>query len=210
MSLIWVRSSSCCYNHLFIDLSDTIDVSNLNRQFLFRQADVGRTKAETAARFVEKRVKGVKITPFVGKIQDKDEDYYMQFDIVICGLDSVEARRWINAMLVGMFDPDDVGRTLKPLVDGGTEGVANIEVYGSGAMLTMMSRFQRTSSCYPAHYDFMHRMSARYARASSTSSSLHNRHHPASTTALYRVGTSNSMGIRAQRLAVPDSLIESY
>ena len=100
---------------------DTIDVSNLNRQFLFRQADVGKTKAETAARFVEKRVKGVKITPFVGKIQDKDEDYYMQFDIVICGLDSIEARRWINATLVGMVDMNDQ-RSLKPLVDGGTEG----------------------------------------------------------------------------------------
>ena len=110
-------------NHrLFTNLVlDTIDVSNLNRQFLFRQADVGKTKAETAARFVENRVKGVKITPFVGKIQDKDEDYYMQFDIVICGLDSVEARRWINATLVGMVDFDNI-KSLKPLVDGGTEG----------------------------------------------------------------------------------------
>ncbi|KAF2674218.1 hypothetical protein BT63DRAFT_419523 [Microthyrium microscopicum] len=100
---------------------DTIDVSNLNRQFLFRQADVGRHKAEVAAEFVEKRVKGVKITPYCGKIQDKDEDYYMQFGLVICGLDSVEARRWINAMLVGMVDGDNPD-SLKPLIDGGTEG----------------------------------------------------------------------------------------
>ncbi|EON64235.1 ubiquitin-activating enzyme E1 C [Coniosporium apollinis CBS 100218] len=100
---------------------DTIDVSNLNRQFLFRQADVGRPKAEVAAQFVEKRVRGVKITPFCGKIQDKDEDYYMQFGMVICGLDSIEARRWINATLVGMVDNDDAD-TLKPLIDGGTEG----------------------------------------------------------------------------------------
>jgi len=82
---------------------------------------VGKPKAETAARFVEKRVKGVKITPYVGKIQDKDEDYYMQFDLVICGLDSIEARRWINATLVGMVDADNP-RSLKPFVDGGTEG----------------------------------------------------------------------------------------
>lgn len=45
----------------------------------------------------------------------------MQFDIVICGLDSVEARRWINATLVGMVDMEDQ-RSLKPLIDGGTEG----------------------------------------------------------------------------------------
>ncbi|KAH8427381.1 NEDD8-activating protein UBA3 [Aspergillus melleus] len=100
---------------------DTIDISNLNRQFLFRQSDIGKPKAEVAASFVERRVKGVKITPYVGKIQDKDEDYYMQFKIVVCGLDSIEARRWINATLIGMVDPEDP-ESLKPLIDGGTEG----------------------------------------------------------------------------------------
>ncbi|KAA8644106.1 hypothetical protein EYZ11_008428 [Aspergillus tanneri] len=100
---------------------DTIDISNLNRQFLFRQSDIGKPKAEVAASFVERRVKGVKITPYVGKIQDKDEDYYMQFKIIVCGLDSIEARRWINATLIGMVDGDDP-ESLKPLIDGGTEG----------------------------------------------------------------------------------------
>ncbi|GAB7341604.1 hypothetical protein MBLNU457_7809t2 [Dothideomycetes sp. NU457] len=100
---------------------DTIDVSNLNRQFLFRQADVGGSKAEVAAKFVMQRVKGVTINPYCGKIQDKDEDYYMQFNLVICGLDSIEARRWINATLVGMVDMENPD-SLKPLIDGGTEG----------------------------------------------------------------------------------------
>lgn len=100
---------------------DTIDISNLNRQFLFRQSDVGKFKAEVAANFVMNRVKGVAITPHNCKIQDKDEDFYMQFQIVVCGLDSIEARRWINATLVNMVD-EDVEDSLKPLIDGGTEG----------------------------------------------------------------------------------------
>lgn len=45
----------------------------------------------------------------------------MQFNLVICGLDSVEARRWINATLVNMVDSENP-ESLKPLIDGGTEG----------------------------------------------------------------------------------------
>lgn len=104
---------------------DTIDISNLNRQFLFRQSDVGRYKAEVAARFVMRRVRGVTITPHNRRIQDFDQAFYMQFQAVVCGLDSIEARRWINAMLVDLAEngeDDGAGDAIKPLVDGGTEG----------------------------------------------------------------------------------------
>lgn len=58
---------------------------------------------------------------YYGKIQDKDDDYYMQFNLVICGLDSIDARRWMSATLVNLVDPE-VPESLKPLIDGGTEG----------------------------------------------------------------------------------------
>lgn len=117
-------------------------MSNLNRQFLFRESDVGKSKAEVAAAFVERRVNGVQISPFNGKIQDKDEEYYRQFQIVICGLDSIEARRWMNAMLVGMVDEEDP-ESLKPMIDGGTEGF-------KGQARVILPTF---SSCYECQLD---------------------------------------------------------
>lgn len=60
---------------------------------------------------------------YFGKIQDKDDEYYMQFNLVICGLDSVEARRWMNATLVNLVDRENA-ESLKPMIDGGTEGIS--------------------------------------------------------------------------------------
>ncbi|GJE90895.1 NEDD8-activating enzyme E1 catalytic subunit [Phanerochaete sordida] len=128
---------------------DTIDISNLNRQFLFRSKDVGKPKALVAAESIMTRVPGVKITPYYGKIQDKDEDYYMQFNLVICGLDSVEARRWINATLVNMVDPENP-ESLKPLIDGGTEGFK-----GQARVI-----LPTISSCYECSLDMLNKPTA--------------------------------------------------
>uniref|UniRef100_A0A7E4UUT1 NEDD8-activating enzyme E1 catalytic subunit n=1 Tax=Panagrellus redivivus TaxID=6233 RepID=A0A7E4UUT1_PANRE len=105
---------------------DTIDLSNLNRQFLFRNADIGKYKAETAANFVNKRVNGVEVTAHNVPIQDKPLDFYRQFGMIICGLDSITARRWLNTTMVNLVDVDSSGEpdfsTMVPLIDGGTEG----------------------------------------------------------------------------------------
>jgi ubiquitin-activating enzyme E1 C len=105
---------------------DIIDLSNLNRQFLFTQEDVSKPKAEVAARFINGRVVGCVVTPHYAKIQDFDMDFYRQFHIIVCGLDSIVARRWINGMVLSLLRYDDEGEldqtSIIPLIDGGTEG----------------------------------------------------------------------------------------
>lgn len=61
---------------------DTIDPSNLNRQFLFRATDINQPKATTAAAFINKRVAGAQVTGHLGKIQDKGPDFYRQFKVL--------------------------------------------------------------------------------------------------------------------------------
>jgi ubiquitin-activating enzyme E1 C len=109
---------------------DTIDVTNLNRQFLFTPNDIGRPKAEVAAEFINRRVPGVNVIPHFCKIQDKPLDFYSEFNIIVAGLDSIVARRWINCTLVTTVrrsggsdeNPEWDQETIIPLIDGGTEG----------------------------------------------------------------------------------------
>jgi NEDD8-activating enzyme E1 len=56
-----------------------------------------------------------------------DSDFYRSFNLVICGLDSILARRWINGLLLSLLEYDEQTKTLDqstitPLIDGGTEG----------------------------------------------------------------------------------------
>ncbi|KAM7485636.1 hypothetical protein LguiA_001645 [Lonicera macranthoides] len=105
---------------------DRIEVSNLNRQFLFRLEDVGKPKAEVAAKRVMERISGVNIVPHFCRIEDKELDFYNDFLIIVLGLDSIEARSYINAVACSFleYESDDKPReeTIKPMVDGGTEG----------------------------------------------------------------------------------------
>ncbi|KAK4405693.1 NEDD8-activating enzyme E1 catalytic subunit [Sesamum angolense] len=114
------------FKYLDVIDMDRIEVTNLNRQFLFRLEDVGKPKAEVAAKRVMERVNGVNITPHFCRIEDKSLDFYSDFSIIVLGLDSVEARSYINAVACGFleYDSEDNPReeTVKPMVDGGTEG----------------------------------------------------------------------------------------
>lgn len=120
LALIGIR------NMEVIDM-DTIELTNLNRQFLFRKKDIGKSKAQVAAEFVQRLVPDCTVVAHFKKIQDFSPSYYHKFNIVICGLDSIEARRWISCVMVNLVEHNKDGTidqsSVIPLIDGGTEGL---------------------------------------------------------------------------------------
>lgn len=82
-----------------IDL-DTIDVSNLNRQFLFRPHHVGHSKALVARDAVAPLSPEASITAFHGNIAEArfGPTFFASFQLVISALDNVAARRSVNVV----------------------------------------------------------------------------------------------------------------
>ncbi|KAK4204740.1 putative ubiquitin-activating enzyme E1-like protein [Triangularia verruculosa] len=97
-----------------VDL-DTIDLSNLNRQFLFRQEHIKKSKALVAAEAAQKFNPNVKIVPYHANIKDPrfNVEWFSSFRIVFNALDNLEARRHVNKMCLAA----DV-----PLIESGTTG----------------------------------------------------------------------------------------
>jgi ubiquitin-activating enzyme E1 C len=83
----------------------------------------------------------------MGKIQDKDEAFYKSFNIILAGLDNIEARRWLNSVIVGLVEYDEDGEidpsTIIPLIDGGTEGFK-----GQGRLI-----LPRVTACFECTID---------------------------------------------------------
>ncbi|KAI3446148.1 hypothetical protein Pfo_002813 [Paulownia fortunei] len=94
---------------------DTIEVSNLNRQFLFRQSHVGQSKAKVARDAVLKFRPHISITPYHANVKDPDfnVDFFKQFNVILNGLDNLDARRHVNRLCLAAG---------VPLVESGTTG----------------------------------------------------------------------------------------
>ena len=100
---------------------DTIELTNLNRQFLFRQSDIGKFKAEVARDRIRAQFPSVEIAAFTDSVQDlldKNPSFYNEYLCIISGLDNVEARLFLNKLIYELSKQD----LHISLIDGGTEG----------------------------------------------------------------------------------------
>ncbi|XP_018095965.1 SUMO-activating enzyme subunit 2-A-like isoform X2 [Xenopus laevis] len=97
-----------------IDL-DTIDVSNLNRQFLFQKKHVGRSKAQVAKESVLQFCPEANITAYHDSIMNPDYnvEFFKQFTMAMNALDNNAARNHVNRMCLAAGIP---------LIESGTAG----------------------------------------------------------------------------------------
>lgn len=99
-----------------VDL-DTITLSNLNRQFLFRRKDIDKLKSLTVVKAVQTfNYLGAKLIPHHGNVMNKSMfpiEWWSQFDYIYNALDNLEARRYVNGICLLLK---------KPLMESGTTG----------------------------------------------------------------------------------------
>jgi len=109
-----------------IDL-DTIDVSNLNRQFLFQKQHVGKSKSSVARESALRFAPEAKIKAYHDSIMKEEYgvNFYKNFSLCLNALDNRAARNHVNRMCLAANIP---------LVESGTAGyLGQVTVIKKGA-----------------------------------------------------------------------------
>lgn len=110
---------------IYITDMDTIEKSNLNRQFLFRPKDIGRNKSTVASEAVKSMNPDLCIESHQNKVCPETEQFYNDaffdnIDLVANALDNIQARHYTDARCVNFK---------KPLLESGTLGTkGNVQV----------------------------------------------------------------------------------
>jgi len=110
---------------VYVTDMDSIEKSNLNRQFLFRSWDIGEMKSQVAAKAVKVMNPHIHIKAFSDGVLPEtehifDDKFFERLDGVVNALDNVKARQYVDRRCVYYQ---------KPLVDSGTLGTkASVQV----------------------------------------------------------------------------------
>lgn len=117
----------CCGENgkLVVTDMDRIEISNLNRQFLFGREHVGMPKSSTAALRAIKMNSELNVEAKEIRVEQNTEDVFNDafwdgLDIVVNALDNIQARQYVDTKCVWH---------LKPLMESGTLGTkGNVQV----------------------------------------------------------------------------------
>lgn len=100
--------------HIGIVDFDTVSLSNLQRQVLYREKDLGKNKALTAKRRLESLNSSIEISTFpVALTANNSVDIISQYDIVVDGSDNFATRYLINDTCVKLDIPMVYGSLYK-------------------------------------------------------------------------------------------------
>ena len=83
-----------------VDL-DTIELSNLSRQFLFREQHIGMSKALVAREMIKQLVPLLNVQAFHGNVKDRKMfplKWWREHDLILSALDNADARSHVNSM----------------------------------------------------------------------------------------------------------------
>lgn len=89
---------------------DTIERSNLNRQLLFREEDIGRNKAEVAVERLQSVNPDIDLVAFPKSMEKLPKKILDGVTVIACCLDTFLGRRWANSLAL---------REKIPMVNGG-------------------------------------------------------------------------------------------
>lgn len=145
LAMMGVATEEGC---IYVTDMDRIERSNLSRQFLFRNSDIGNSKSETAVRVIKQMNPAIHTVAYEVKVGPDTEDVFTDQFIedltAVCNaLDNVEARKYMDSRCV---------KFCKPLLESGTLGTRGntqivipfiTESYGS------TNDPQGTSQCIP-------------------------------------------------------------
>ena len=106
--------ASAGVGHIRIIDSDTVDITNLNRQFVHSQDDIGRQKAQSAMEALARYNHDIEIcADAVALDADNAEELLAGHDLVLSCVDNKKTRHILNGVCV---------RGGVPLIDGGIRG----------------------------------------------------------------------------------------
>ena len=142
------------FRHVQVIDLDTIDVSNLNRQLLFRSQHVGMAKCTVACQVAtdmvpptsdDENLPKILYQAHHGNVCDTTKfnvPFVKEFDLVLNALDNVEARRRVNRLCLAA----DV-----PLVEAGTTGYLGqvTVIHKSSDVSCYECKTQETQKVYP-------------------------------------------------------------
>lgn len=98
--------------------NDNIEVSNLNRQFLFRKNNVGHSKSETACSIAKSMNPGLNVDVYTTLVAPNTESvfndkFWESLDFIVNAVDNIKARLYVDSRCVWYE---------KPLLESGTLG----------------------------------------------------------------------------------------